>query len=53
MIVTPEEVKKSFDEKTKNWKTVKSTLKINNDVRAFEKGREEGKTLANSRSIEG
>ena len=53
MIITPEEVKKSFDEKTTNWKTLKSTLKINNDVRAFEKGREEGKTLANSRSIEG
>lgn len=53
MIVTPEEVKKSFDEKTANWKTVQSTLKTNNDIRAFEKGREEGKTLANSRSIEG
>jgi hypothetical protein len=53
MIVTPEEVEQSWKEKSSTMKTTNSGLTHNNDTRAFEKGRQEGRNTANARSIEG
>lgn len=53
MIVTPKDVEDSFADKTKNFKTIQNRMSINNDKRAFEKGRREGRSTANARSIEG
>lgn len=53
MIVTPEEVKQSWKEKSSNMKKTNNKLTHNNDTRAFEKGRQEGRNTANARSIEG
>ena len=53
MIVTPKDVEDSFADKTKNFKTIHNRMSINNDKRAFEKGRYEGRSTANARSLEG
>lgn len=53
MIVTPKEVKDSFAEKTKNFGTMTSTLKARHDSDVYNKGRRDGVSTANARSIEG
>lgn len=53
MLVTPKEVEESFDEMMAGSKTVKSTMKINRDVHAYEDGKREGRFVANARSLEG
>lgn len=53
MIVTPKDVTEAFEEKTKGWKNLNGSLTFKNDNRAYEKGRTEGKNMANARSIEG
>ena len=52
-IVTPKEVVDSYNEKTQGMKSKSASLKVSNDAEAFEKGRKEGKNVANSRAIEG
>jgi hypothetical protein len=53
MIVTPKEVEESWKEKSSSMKSIPNRLRANNDKRAFEKGRQEGRNTANARSIEG
>lgn len=53
MIVVPKEVKESFEEKSKSWNVIQSNLTRANDGRAYEKGRTDGRSTANARSIEG
>ena len=52
MIVTPKEVTEGFEEMTKNFKTFKSTLSVRADHKVYEKGRTDGVSTANARSIE-
>lgn len=52
MIVVPEEVKESFAEKSKNWNTIQNHLTMANDGKAYQKGRDDGRSTANARSIE-
>lgn len=53
MIVVPKEVDESFQEKTKTYDTLHSRMSMNCDKRAFERGKSEGRSTANARSIEG
>lgn len=53
MIVVPKEVKESFEEKTKDFRTMSNRLRMANDGRAYVKGQTDGRNTANSRSIEG
>lgn len=53
MIVTPKEVEDSYAEMTKHFSTMKSTIRMNGDNKAYEKGRTDGISTANARSIEG
>ena len=52
MIVTPKEVTEGFEEMTKNFKIFKSTLSVRADNKVYEKGRTDGVSTANARSIE-
>lgn len=53
MIVTPKEVTESYEEMTKGWKSVKTTLRLSGDTSAYSNGKQDGKDMARSRSIEG
>ena len=53
MIVTLKEVTKSFEEMTKNWKTMKTRLNMSGDQAAYSNGKKDGKDMATARSIEG
>ena len=53
MIVIPKEVTESFEEMTKDFGTMKTNLSISHDRSAYNKGREDGISTANARSIEG
>ena len=53
MIVVPKEVKESFDEMSRNWKNVSNSLSMNYDANAYKKGKSDGISTANARSIEG
>ena len=53
MIVTPQEVQDSFDEMTSNWRTVQTRIRFNDNSQYYENGRNDGRSLANSRAIEG
>ena len=52
MIVTPQEVKKSYEEMTKGWGTAKTTLRISGNAAAYSNGKRDGKDMTESRSIE-
>lgn len=53
MIVTPKEVTESYEEMTKDWKSVKSTLRLSGDTGAYSNGKSDGKDMATARNIEG
>ena len=53
MIVTPKEVNESFDEMTKEWRSVKTTLRMSGDHDAYSNGKSDGRDMATARSIEG
>ena len=53
MIVTPKEVTESYEEMTKDWKSVKPTLRLSGDTSAYSNGKSDGRDLATARSIEG
>lgn len=53
MIVTPKEVNESFDEMTKEWRSVKTTLRMSGDHDAYSNGKSDGRDTATARSIEG
>lgn len=53
MIVTPKEVNESFDEMTKEWRSVKTTLRMSGDTSAYSSGKSDGRDIATARSIEG
>ena len=53
MIVTPKEVTESYEEMTKDWKKMKSTLRISGDTSAYSNGKADGRDMATARSIEG
>lgn len=53
MIVTPKEVTESYEEMTKDWKFVKSTLHLSGDTSAYSNGKSDGRDMATARSIEG
>ena len=53
MIVTPKEVNESFDEMTKEWRSVKTTLRMSGDTSAYSSGKSDGRDMATARSIEG
>lgn len=53
MIVTPKEVTESYDEMSKGWKKMKSTLRLSGDTSAYSNGKSDGKDMATARSIEG
>lgn len=53
MIVTPKEVNESFDEMTKEWRSVKTTLRMSEDTSAYSSGKSDGRDIATARSIEG
>lgn len=52
MIVTPEEVNNKFNELTENWKTINTNITSSKDVDAYDTGRSDGKSVAESRSLE-
>lgn len=52
MIVTPKEVKEQFEEMTSGWKTMKSSLRLSRDIRAYSNGKQDGRDMASSRSLE-
>lgn len=52
-LVIPKDVNESFDEKMKNAKTRRTNIKVNVNNEAYEKGVQEGKSVATARSIEG
>lgn len=51
MIVTPQEVTDSFEEMTAGWGTLKTTIRISRDSRAYDTGKQDGRDTANSRSL--
>lgn len=53
MIVTPKDVEDSYAEKSKNFKSFSSSVRIANDQRAIDQGREEGRSVASARALEG
>lgn len=53
MIVTPKEVTESYEEMSKGWKKVKSTLRLSGDTSAYSSGKSDGRDMASARSIEG
>lgn len=53
MIVTPKEVTESYDEMSKGWKEMKSTLRLSGDTSAYSNGKSDGRDMATARSIEG
>jgi len=54
MIVTPQEVKDSYAEMSKGWKSKKSTITINgHDHKTYEQGRQDGKDAISARQIAG
>ena len=53
MLVVPKEVEEKFSEKMKDSKIIHSRLSIAQDRRAYDRGVNEGRSLANARSIEG
>lgn len=53
MIVTPKEVVESFEEFSKDFKTMQSTLSLSYNKDAYDKGHRDGVSTANARSIEG
>jgi len=52
MVVTPQEVKDSFEEMTKGFRHVQSTMKTRRDSDLYERGIRDGRDTVNSRSIE-
>ena len=52
-LVIPKEVNEAYDEKMKGAKTRKATLTVSHNADAYEKGVQEGRNVANARSIEG
>ena len=53
MIVTPQEVQDSFEEMVSGWRTVQSRVRYNESSKYYENGRSDGRSVANSRAIEG
>ena len=53
MIVTPQEVKDSYAEMSKGWKSKKSTVTINGDHKTYEQGRQDGKDAVSARQLAG
>lgn len=53
MIVTPKEVTESYDEMSKGWKKMKSTLRLSGDTSAYSNGKSDGRDMTTARSIEG
>lgn len=53
MIVTPQEVQDSFDEMVNGWKTIQNRIRYNEYSNHYESGRSDGRSVANSRAIEG
>ena len=53
MIVTPEEVQQSFSKMTENWRKVSSNIRYNSMSEHYKSGVYDGRSVANSRSIEG
>lgn len=53
MIVTPQEVQDSFDEMVSGWKTVQNRIRYNEYSKHYASGRSDGRSVANSRAIEG
>lgn len=53
MIVTPQEVQDSFEEMVNGWRKVQSRISYNDNSRYYEEGRNDGRSIANSRAIEG
>lgn len=53
MIVTPQEVSDSFEEKTKGWRALRTTIRTNGNRSAYNAGKQDGKDMVNSRSLEG
>ena len=52
MVVTPQEVKDAFEEKTKGCRCTTSRVRIGNDTDLYSRGIRDGKDTANARSIE-
>lgn len=52
MIVTPKEVKDSFEEKTAGFGTINSSVSVRRDQAAYDNGKSDGKNVATSRMIE-
>lgn len=52
-LVVPQEVNKAYDEKMRGCGRKKTTMTTSDDRRAFERGVNEGRNVANARSIEG
>lgn len=52
MIVIPKEVTESFDELSKSWQKFDSSLSYKYNTKAYEKGKTDGISTANARSIE-
>lgn len=53
MIIVPQEVEKSFDEMSKDWRTRRSTITVNHDHATYEQGRRDGKDAVSARQIAG
>lgn len=53
MLVVPKEVKESFDQKMAGCKTRTSTINGSRSAEAYQRGKTEGKNVAQARSIEG
>lgn len=52
MIVTPKEVEESYAEFSKGFGTMRNTLSMSGDHRAYASGKEDGKTAASARALE-
>ena len=53
MIVVPQEVEKSFEEMSQDWKHKRYTIRTNRDSKTYEKGRQDGKEAVSARQIAG
>lgn len=53
MIVVPKEVEEAYEEHSKGFKRISSSLRISSDGRAYDEGKTDGKATATARSIEG
>ena len=51
MIVVPQEIEKSFEEMSQDWKHKKCTIRTNRDSKTYEQGRQDGKEAVSARQI--